>query len=489
MTNVFTRKRAMAAALVGFALQILPSTVSAKATTHYPPAADGDGTVSGKFATTRWAEDWTSLADPEKRDDPIDHLKHIAITDDVYIALSGELRLRTNYTSNPGLVKGEHQREDQLRIVGGADLHIGKHLRFYGEMAHASAFGHNIGTPASNHDNDLLLQQAFVEADGEIAGADVGLRYGRQEFVDGSSLLVSQLDNNPIPYTLNGIRGWARWSKVRVDAFDFEPTVYGRKGLGDDDASDTTRFSGVTAGLVVPSELVGGSKLYVDPFFWRLRRNGANWLDFTAREERYYLGSHIWGDLGPAKIDWTVNRQWGSYGDRDISAWQAFLDQSVPTGLGDFLPQAGLVFFYASGGGGKSNGVNDSGPMRNAIAPYGANTPFAHHLFLSATNLVAFAPKIEMRPAKNVRIQAEYEFAWRDSVHDAIYRPNGKAMARTAGSSSAKIGELPRLQLTWNIAPRVNIVARYEHVFAGEGLKQAGYGDSDFLTSWISLRF
>lgn len=456
----------------------------------YPHKADGDGTVRGSYATTRWAEDWSGVQDRKDEGDPLDRLKYLPLDDDgdVYVTLPGELRLRTNYTSNPGLMKGEHQRQDIIRVVGAADVHLGSHVRLYGEFAHASSSGHNIGTPTTSQDNDLVVQQAFAEVSGIIGGLDMGLRYGRQEFFDGSRMLVSQRDNNAIPYTLNGIRGWVRGRGVRLDAFDLEPTAYGRGGAGDDRPDKARRFSGVTLGTVVPETLTGASGLYVDPFFWRLRRRDARWVGSEGREERYYLGAHAWGRLGDVAIDWTVNRQFGDYDGRDIDAWQVFLDQTMSVGSGKASPRVGFSFDYASGGGGNESGAG-AGALRNAISPHGANTPFSHHLFLTATNLVEVAPVVSLEPIFNVRVLAEYAFAWRADTSDAIYRANGAPLARTVDSTASKTAELPRVQVQWAISPRVSITARYEHVFAGLALRQAGYGDSDFLATWLSMRF
>lgn len=493
MKRKLRNSRSFSAALLGCALCALSAPALAQPLDQdsppYPPLADGDGHVTNRYATARWVENWTELADPERCDDPLDRLKHIALSDDVYLSMSGEIRLRSNFTSNPGLKKGEHQRQDIVRVVAGADLHVGEHLRFFGELGHASSTGHNIGSPAANQENDLVVQQAFAEASAAIGGVDLGIRYGRQEFFDGPKLLVSQLDNNAIPYTLNGVRAWARLSHARIDAFDLEPTSYGTRALGDDDINHDMRFSGVTLGLALPKSTLGSSELFVDPFLWRVRQRSITWLDTAAREERFYAGAHIWGNAGPVKLDWAIDHQWGRFGNRGIRAWQVLLNQTVATGLGKLVPTAGFAFNYASGGGARVNDPGDPGPLRNALTPHGTNTPISHHLFLTPTNLVTVAPKVEIRPARNVRVLAEYEFVWRDSVHDAIYRSNGRALAGTADVTARKTGELPRVQVQWSITPRISIVGRYEHVFAGGALKQAGYGDSDFLASWISLRF
>lgn len=485
--------RPLMAAAAGCALSASPALAQTTATsptpTPYPSHANGEGRVTNAFATARWSEDW-SANDVRKVNDPLDRLKHINLDSDgdIYLTLSGEVRLRTELTTNPGLVKGESQRRDLLRVSGGADLHLGDHVRLYGQLSHAGVSGHNIGSPSVYLDNDLVVEQSFAEVTGRLAGLDLGARYGRQMFYDSSKLMVSQRDNNTIHYTQNGLRLWARAKNLRVDLFDFEPTRYGRAGLGDDVSEDKIRYSGVTVGALVPRNVLGASNLSFDPFFWRLRRRDAQWVGASGREERYYLGTHLWGNVGPVQIDWTIDRQTGRFESRPIDAWQVFLDQNMALGSAKNAPRLGLAFYYASGGGGNEDGAN-AGPLRDAISPHGANTPFSHHLFLTASNLVEFAPTLQLRPAKSVKVQAEYSFAWRASRDDAIYRSNGKALAGTELSSARKTAEMPRLQVQWQISPRVEVTGRYEHVFAGPGLEQAGYGDSDFLTTWISYRF
>lgn len=215
--------------------------------TSYPQAAAGDGANVGGFNLSRWAEDWSALRDPAKRDDPLDRLKFLPIDadGDVYITLSGEARLRVNHTTNPNLRESRAQRQDISRLVLGADVHIGPHLRAFGEVAHGGISGVELGVPAATLRNDLVVQQAFVEASGDVAGADLGIRYGRQEFTDGPNLMVSQRDNNTIRYTLNGWRAWARTAKMRVDLFDLKPTEYGDLGAEDDIIDPARRFSGV----------------------------------------------------------------------------------------------------------------------------------------------------------------------------------------------------------------------------------------------------
>ncbi|RZM31800.1 MAG: hypothetical protein EOP67_31105, partial [Sphingomonas sp.] len=73
--------------------------------TSYPAAGGGEGANTNGYNLSRWAEDWRGMADPAKRNDPLDRLKFLPLDSngDVYLTLSGELRLRMNHTTNPNL--------------------------------------------------------------------------------------------------------------------------------------------------------------------------------------------------------------------------------------------------------------------------------------------------------------------------------------------------------------------------------------------------
>lgn len=452
----------------------------------YPAAANGDGATVAGYNLSRWAEDWRKMRAPENRDDVFDRLKFLPLDSDgdVYLTLSGEARLRVNLTTNPGLRDARAQRQDINRLVAAADLHVGPHLRGFVEVAHGGISGVELGAPAATLRNDVVVQQSFVEAAGTVGTVAIGARYGRQEFTDGPNLLVSQRDNNTIRYTLNGWRAWARGRSMRVDLFDLKPTQYGDLGTDDDVIDPARRFSGVTAGIVVPTTWFGGSTLYFDPFFWRRRNNVGAWGGRIGPAERFYLGTRLWGDAGRWTIDWSANRQWGSYIDQRIDAWQVFLAQTYRIAASPRAPRVGVHVDYASGGGGYGDGK-----LRNAYAPFGNNIYYSYQLFLTPSNLIAVAPNVTVSPTPKLRVTGEYMLTWRDNVRDAVYRANGQPFAGTQRAPDAKIADVWRLQAVWTITPRLSVTGRYEHLAAGPSLTKANYRSSDFLAGWVSFRF
>ena len=462
------------------------TAAAAPAGNEYPANAAGDGATTNGYNLSRWAEDWRAYRDPAKRDDLIDRLKYLPLNDagDIYLTFSGEVRLRVNHTTNPNLRESPAQRQDIRRIFGGVDLHIGPHFRAFAEVAHGGISGVALGVPPATLRNDVVVQQAFVEAAADIDGVAVGARYGRQEFTDGPNLLVSQRDNNTIRYTLNGLRLWARGATVRADLFDLKPTQYGDLGTDDDVVDPARRFSGVTLGVALPTSWLGGSKLFLDPFVWRRRNLVGAWGGRVGPAVRYYAGARLYGDVGPVQIEWSINHQFGHYINQDIDAWQLSLAQTYRIGEGRTAPRIGFHADYASGGGGYGDGK-----LRNAYAPYGNNIYYSYQLFMTPSNLITLAPNVSFTPMAGVRVTAEVQRAWRDNVRDAVYRANGQPFAGTQNFRSARIGDSLRLQAVWAITPRLSFTGRYEHLIAGPALTQAGYRSSDFLAGWLSFRF
>ena len=96
---------------------------------------------------------------------------------------------------------------------------------------------------------------------------------------------------------------------------------------------------------------------------------------------------------------------------------------------------------------------------------------------------------ITVTPAKTVRVTGEYQFTWRETTSDAVYRSNGTPFAGTAGTGGRRTVDVARLQTIWTVSPRLSLTGRLEHAFAKSGLETAGYRDSSYAALWASFRF
>lgn len=139
----------------------------------------------------------------------------------------------------------------------------------------------------------MIVQQLFAEVKGDIGpGITAGVRIGRQDFQDGPIQLVSIQENPNIHITFDGVRAYATGKRARLGVFDLRYTRLGTDAF-DDPTDHSRRFSGATASFMVPTKLLGASKLYFDPFFYYLRNRNQRWGSVVAREERRFWGARL----------------------------------------------------------------------------------------------------------------------------------------------------------------------------------------------------
>lgn len=454
----------------------------------YPEAASGYGAKVGpRFYLARWAEDWSFLRDRSKRTGPFDALKFIPLDSngDVYLTLSDEQRLRHDTITSPGLRAGRDTNAILFRNVVGADLHIGEHFRAFGELASGVQEGGYFGAVTPVQRNDLIVQQLFAEVKSNLGEAvTAGVRVGRQDFQDGPLQLVSIQENPNIRITFDGIRAYANGKNARIGLFDLHYTKLGLDAF-DDPTDHSRRFSGVTGSVAVPASVFGNSKLYVDPFFYYLRNRNQRWGPITAREERRFWGTRVWGDVGRMNIDVTANHQSGSYDGRDISADQVFAAQTFA--LGKVTPSAARIGWradYGSGGGAFGSGTLHAASQLFGTAPY-----FSYGTFVGPTNYLDVAPTFTVTPTKNVRVLTELAFVWRNNEHDAVYSGVGTAYAGTQNVAGHDVAQLARMNAVWSATPNLSFTLRTEYLRAGKVLERAGYANALFTGVWTTFRF
>lgn len=446
----------------------------------YPAHANGDGSTHRAFSPQRWAEDWRPDMGSEKPGSFLDRVKYIRIgpSPDRYLTLSGNLRLRTDLISHPDLKRGPGRYQLLRRIHVGADLHWGEHVRVYGELAHADVIGDRARESPGTFHNALAVQQAFAEVSGRTGSLDVGLRAGRQEFTDGPAHLLSARDNNGVRLTMNGARGWLRGTRVRADLFDLRPTLYGRGGLGDDRSDPDRRFSGVTLGVKIDD----GADVFLEPFLWRDRNLNAAWGAERSESERYFGGVRVWGQSRRLTFDWSLNRQWGHFGDRQIDAWQFSGSQALDISAMKTL-RLSMAFDYASGGS------RDRGRQRTADAPFGNGTYLSYGLFLTPSNLVAAGGGVSGMPTEGMRLSLDFRRTWKAKANDAVYRSGGKAYAGTDSVSARHIADIARAEMQWTIMANVALTLRFENFSPGRALADAGHAGAKVATGWLAFRF
>ncbi|WP_052772940.1 alginate export family protein [Luteimonas sp. FCS-9] len=458
------------------------AAASPPAAAGYPLAAQGWGGRTGPQTwMSRWVEDWSPDGAEGRKAGDGDDWKYIPLGDggDTYLSLSTEQRLRMNVVDHPGLRNGASEQQWLYRGFFGADLHLGEHVRLYGELAHGSVEGRNTGEPVSL-DNEALVQQAFVDLTGRRGDVETGLRVGRQDFSDGPIQLVSVRENPNLHFTLDGARAWAIGRDMRIDAFEYR-YVDEQPGAFDDGTQSRKRFRGAVAGFRLPGALSG---LYLEPFWYGARDDDRRWGARTAREERDFLGVRLWGTRGPMTLDTVAVHQSGDFDGRDIRAYALFSSVRWALSDGGMKPELGFHADLSSGGG-----AYDGGTLRNASFLFGTSPYFSFAGWFGGTNLIDVAPTFQFAPSANTTVALEWEWLWRHREGDAVYSGTALPYAGTEQVDGSRIGNLLRLNATWRFQPRWSLTTRVEHLFAGPVLEDAGYGDATFLGTWLTFRY
>jgi hypothetical protein len=459
----------------------------------FPTEALGVGPQpAGHYLFSRWAEDWSFLKDPKKRQSPFDPLKYLPLADDgdIYLTLSGQERFRYNAISNPGLRAGPTRNQFLSRTVLGADLHVGPHLRFYAELATGRFFGANKGPVAGQFENEALVNQAFVDLTAPIGGGMAGVRVGRQESHDGSPLLISSRDANNLRLTQNGIRAWIDWPGIRVQVFNFHTTALGTGGFADDPENNNERLRGANASIVLRRADKGSpNRLYLDPFVYGYYHVGQIWGGTAGTERRTSVGARLWGGVGPLSLDWTIARQTGSFitptRDAAIDALGIRMVQSVRLSDGPARPEIGFHADYGSGGGAYGN----SGALHSFNYTYGIAPYYSYGLFLNPANLKILAPTFAVSPVRKVRISVEYEMLWRSSTAEAVYAASGTPYAGTQAVPGSRVGQMPRISIAWTPIPQIAIELQAERLQVGPVLRDPGFASTTFIGPLFNLRF
>jgi hypothetical protein len=442
----------------------------------YPLSAAGWGPeLADGLLASRWAEDWTGM----RAAGHAPPLKAMPIGKEASLTLSAEARLRYDSFNNAQLVRGDDYQQGLLRGVVGADLRLNPHVRVYSEVGTGQVKGRRAAANA-NLQNDAALQQFFLDVRADVGTTLLGAMLGRQEFADGPRQLLSLSDGPNLHRSWNGVRLYGHGQKARVGAYDLRVTRLER-GSFDEAVNDAERIRGLNASFVVSPD--SGPNTYLEPFWIHsenpnLRSGGQSGLD-----ERDTLGGRLWGRQGRFRFDWTLAHQSGQFIERDVDAWGLFAVQSWALAEQGWQPRLTAHIDMASGGaygGATQRGFNQL---------YASSNYLGEGRFLSLSNLLMIAPGVAISPTATTNLAAEYGFARRLDENDAAYAGGMRAYAGSQNVQGKQIGDLLRVVGTWSASEHLSLLFNYEHLTAGEVLKQVHLPSGSYANIGATYRY
>jgi hypothetical protein len=417
-------------------------------------AAPREAWQAPTLTITRYDEDWSDLADAEKRDHHwTGPFKYVPLGDDAWVSTGIELRARTeSYQNN---LWGSAEAPDDaylwLRAMPYVDLHVGKVRAFVQPIVATSIGVAPSASPIDETGADLL--QGFVEAD----LGPVTLRGGRQMLSLGTERLVGTRYGPNVPLAFDGVRADVAISNAKVSLLAVRPVQPGT-GSFDDRTSSSKALWGVYA--TTPG---------LDLYYLGYRNDRAEWSAGTGKETRHSLGARWHG----SRDDWHWNvegvYQFGHFANQTISAW------TLGTELGRAFPdvplQPDLTLRFNVVSGDRDTSDNHLGTF-NALFPKGKY--FGELSPVGPYNLINVHPALGLQLAPTVSAGVAAAAFWRYSRGDGVYDIPGNLIRPGAGSRARFIGAEVEATLAWQATAELELSASLSAFRPGAFIRETG---------------
>jgi hypothetical protein len=447
-------------------------------------AARAEETCVLEPAKLRFDDDYGCFRDPENRDNLLGDIKFIPLDQDewAFLSLGGEVRQRYEYTHDP-LFGADPQDEAGVwlqRFTLHGDLHLGPHLRVFGQLSSAIELGREDG-PSPVDENELALQNAFVDLNLPLGpDVDLTLRGGRLELQLGSGRLVDVREGPNVRRTFDAARAIFALPGWRIDPLAARPRRP-LPGVFDDEANDDQALWGVYAASDegrLPLGAIGLDYLGFDD-------DAASFAQGTERERRHSIGARFHGQEGGWGWNWEAIYQLGRFGDGDISAWTIASETAFTFENGPWRPRVALSANIASGDGDPADA--DLGTF-NPLFPRG--NYFSEAAVLGPRNFFNFHPFVTVGPTEAWSLTADMNFFWRLDTDDGVYAPAGQLIRGPSGSTERYVGSAVSLTSEYTLIENLSVTAIYTHFFAGDFIRATGPSeDIDFLELTMQLKF
>jgi hypothetical protein len=427
----------------------------------------------------RWQENWSALADPSLRTEPLDELKYIPLMPDdptSYVSFGANLRERFESEDVNSFGIGGTQVDDYViqRFEVFADIHPDEHWQIFTELQDDRAFGKTVITPVD--EDPLDLEQAFVAYTNSLGGGDLKIRVGRQEMAFDLQRFVSARDGPNVRQAFDAI--WLDWEKGRWRFITFwsHPVIDRHEHPFDDFSSSQYQFGGFRVEL----KDVGPGKL--STYYARLDQDNAHYLFANGDERRNICDIRYTGDIGGFDWDLEGMSQSGRVGQKNARGWAlgslaGYTFQGAP-----WQPRVGIQIDAASG---------NRRPDSSTLGTFNPLFPNGYYVNLSGgtgyTNFIHVKPSLTVHPTSRLALLAAIGLQWRESTSDAIYTQPNIPLPGTAGQPGAWSSAYGQVRADWALSEHWAGALEAVHYQVGDVIRQAGGHDSNYLG--VELRF
>lgn len=425
-------------------------------------AVAAEETCPAEFEKLRFDEDWSCYRDIDDLEG-IETLKAINVDSDTWLSLGGVMRQRYEYTRNPAFGSDPQDQNGVWlqRLTLHGDLELGEHVRLFGQLYSAAEEG-RAGGPSPVDQNNLTLQNAFVDLRTVIGATDLTIRAGRQELQFGSGRVVDVREGPNVRRSFDALRPFVELDDWRIDGILARPQV-SLPGVFDDRASDDELLWGVY--------VTGGQSLLpsgvLDVYYLGYRNDEAAFAQGTGKETRHSIGARLWGTHAGWDWNWEAIYQFGRFSDGDISAWTVATETGYTFADAPLRPRLALSANVASG---------DDDPSDTNLGTFNPLFPrgnyFSEAAVLGPRNFWNLHGFLTVHPTDRMSLTSDYNLYWRLETSDGVYLTG--LLISSVDDEARFVGSALSLAVEYALTRHIDFTAIYTRFFTGDVIDTAG---------------
>ncbi len=412
-------------------------------------AADDDAVRPKVDLFYRWREDWSALADPRLRTEPLDGLKYIPLPfhdPKSYVSLGLTLRERFELNDAPAFGIGNAKSDNYLldRLQWHVDVRPNAQWQMFVQFEDVRAPGKSVITPVDENEEMAFDLQRFV----------------------------SVRDGPNVRQAYDAI--WLDWERRewRVIGFWSHPVQYRDERPFDDFSNQRFQYGGFR----VERQNVGPGDLAV--YYSRFMQDDARFLDAVGDERRDNVDVRYGGTRDGFDWDLEAMGQFGDIGGKNIRAWAVGSRSGYTLADVRWTPRLGLQIDAASGddkAGDKTLGTF------NPLFPNGYYFTLAG--YTGYTNLIHLKPSLTVKPTTKLALMLAPGVQWRETTADAVYVQPDIPISGTAGKAGQWSGVFVQFRADWQVTPSVLAAVEAVRFQIGDAIRRAGGHDSTYFNT------
>lgn len=434
--------------------------------------------VRPAISMNRWQEDWSVLADPALRTQPLDNLKYIPLSagdPKTYLSLGGGLRERFESNDAPGFntIPGRADSYVISRLEAHADLRAGP-VQLFLQVQSDFAFGKKT---KSLVDSDRLdLEQGFIAITEPVGSGTLKLRVGRQQFAFDLQRFVSVRDGPNVRQSFDA--AWADYEigPWRLIAYYTQPVVNRDDHPFDDSSSSRNRFYGIR----VERHVLGTNEL--SAYWSRFTNDLASFPAAAGPEQRDVWDIRFAGKRGAVDWDAEAMAQTGHVGAYRVRAWATGSKIGYSFLTTAMKPRLGMQVDMASGDRDRADGTLGT---FNPLFPNGSYLNLGG--YTGYANFLHVKPSVTVNPTPRLTVLGAIAAEWRMTTGDAIYTQPNVPVPRTLGTGHLWTGAYAQFRVDWRASANLSGAVEVVHFDPGETIRTAGGRDSNYLG--VELKF